>query len=286
MITVLLWLHLAGLVHLATLYGFTPGEHPSALLPVLPLLALAWKPRVRRPLLIALAGAGLAALLGFLLLARHHAWNGPDWLPAMALGLASLATVLAATGGEREDRGPWIWLWCAGWLLAGGFHPFLPLLGASLGALLAAAGLWRPDDSAVPGKPLRFPRAAAFLMAFVLSRPWWDFGMEPGWGPASAAFALGLALAAIPALRARLARLPESTGFAALALLGLLYCSPAAWAWGFPAGLAAGALWHRRPMDEKTWADAIAVFLGLGVAFALHANLWIPGLRQLLWWGA
>jgi hypothetical protein len=39
-------------------------------------------------------------------------------------------------------------------------------------------------------------------------------------------------------------------------------------------------------MDEKTWADAIAVFLGLGVAFALHANLWIPGLRQLLWWGA
>jgi len=284
--TVLLWLHLAGLVHLATLYGFTPGEHPSVLLPVLPLLAVAWRPRLGQGPSILVAGAGLAALLGFLLLAPTHAWNGPDWPPALALGLASLAVVTVAGGGEREDRGPWIWLWCAGWFLAGGFNPFLPLLGASLGALLAAAGLWRPDAPVDNGATLRFSRAAAFLMAFTLARPWWDYGLEPGWGAASAAFALGLALAALPVLRRHMARLPEGAAFAALLALCLLYCSPAAWAWGAFAGLAAGALWHRRPPATKPWAEVLAVFLGLGVSFALHANLWIPGLRQLLWWGS
>lgn len=293
MTTAFLWLYLAGLVHLYALYGFAPGKHPWGLLPLLPLAGLLRPgslPPLGRAGLLGLSLLGAGAMLLSLCFARPHAWNGPDWLSSVSVCLAGLATVAAAVRGEAEDRGAAIWVWCALWFLVGRFDPFLPVLGASLGAVLVAASVWRaPPESARPGS-LRFPHGAAFGIAALLGKPWWDFGLEPGWAHASAAFALGVAVVSTAGLRRWASRVPEGAWFGGLAAGFCLYPSIGGeawtWVWGLGAGFVSGGLWVRRPQLDPAGRFAAAVVVGLVFSFALHANLWIPGLRSLLWPGS
>ena len=82
----------------------------------------------------------------------------------------------------------------------------------------------------------------------------------------------------------------EGTLFCALIGVFLLY--PAAWGWGWSwgwgvgAGIVSGCLWARRPRLVHVGLLAASVAGGLLFSYALHANLWIPGLKSLLWLGS
>ena len=292
MSAVWLFLYLGGLVHLLTLYGYDAlrGGGPLLLLPValFPLL-----PRAARratwlldPLLVRGMGLlGFACALLFVRAAYLDAWDswrlGPDLLMTGA-GLGSLWAAAAAP----ESPGPGSWLWIAAWLLGGFLDPALPLLGAGLAGVLSASGNW-PQGSNQPVSlaPLRRPWLAFLLLGLALPKPWWDFGLQPAWALAGAAFGLGAALAAWAPVRRLLAGLPETLLTAALGLLFILYWPTWSLPWGMALGLLAGGSWSRLPVADRWAIPGLAFLGGLLLSFTLHANIWIPGLRHIVWLG-
>ena len=294
MTAIWLLLYLAGLFHLLALsgYGLTSGP---ALLPLLPVVALLLGPDLRRrsPALfqgLPLRLAGLAGLVASLLLARQLSLVGWDVREALPCGLAAVAGLgsLWAVLGTTEEPPPGTahWLWLGGWLATGFLDPALPLVGAGLSGALTAFGAFpRPAAGSPLPPPLTRAPLAFLLLGLALPKPWWDFGHQPQWAVAGAALGLGAALASLPPLRARLDRLPAPALLAGLGLLAILYAPSLLWPWGLVLGLLTAQLWARAGSPFRLAPLGGAFLGGLALSFALHGNLWLPGLRRLLWLG-
>ena len=287
-------LYLAGLCHLLALNGFDL-QRPAAWLILLPILALLGGTPLRRraPGLFTppvLKVAGLLGLAGTLLLARYlhlagwdvrEAW--PDLLAATG-GLGSLWVLLGSTEGAAPGAAHWLWI--AFWLLTGFLDPALPLVGAGLAACLSAWGL-------LPARPLPLdsppfmgrPTLAFFLMGLTLLKPGWDFGPRPDWALAGAALGLGALVAQAGPLRQRLARLPEVPLLLGIGLLAIAYTPGLLLLWGALLGILVALVWDRAPRPFATTRLGGSLLLGMVFSFALHSNLWLPGLRHLLWLG-
>lgn len=280
-------LYLGSLVHLLALNGYGL-KHPASAVLLLPVAAAVLLPGLlkRHPLPSGvIRGAGLAGFAGALLFVKAvylEGWDCQEWGPALAMTVAGLGSLLPALATSSLP-GPGTWLWIAFWFAAGRLDPALPLLGAGLGGMLEGSGfgLAEPADAAAGAKP----GWTLFLLGLALPKPWWDFGLEPGWAWASAGVGLGAALAALPRLGPWLNRLP---GFAPAGLLGalaILYAPGLGVLWGVLLGAAVGSAWRRFARPFPLALGTAAFLLGLLVSFALHANLWIPGLRHLIWLG-
>lgn len=287
MSAVWLILYLGSLVHLLTLNGYGL-KHPASALLLLPVAAALLLPALlkRHQLPSGLVrGAGLAGFAGALLFVKAvylEGWDCQEWGPALAMTLAGLGSLLP-TLATPSQPGPGTWLWVAFWLGTGRLDPALPLLGAGLGGMLEGSGLGLGESSSdAPGAN---PGWTLFLLGLALPKPWWDFGIEPGWAWASASVGLGAALAALPRLGPWLDRLPSSAPAWLLAALAVLYAPGPSVPWGALLGLAVGAAWRRFPRPLPLDRATALFLLGLLVSFALHANLWIPGLRHLIWLG-
>ena len=286
----LLWL--AGHVHLLALNGL--GNAPGRLLLVLlPVLALLLGPALHRRLPGLAApgfrrGAGLAGLAGALAFARLvylAGWDVGHLAASLATTLGGLGSLLAlGAPADEPPPGPGHWLWTGAWMLTGFLDPALPLLGGALAAALAAFGAFPPAPSAeAPCGAAGFP--AFLLLGLALPKPWWDFGPRPDWAWAGLALGLGGALAAWGPLRRRLALLPARTPALGLGLLAVLYGPAFLGAWGLALGGLAALAWDRAPRPFPRARLGLALLLGLLLSFVLHANLWIPGLRHLIWLG-
>ena len=289
-----LLLYLAGLFHLLALSGYGPTSGP-ALLPLLPVVALLAGPSLRRkhPALfqgLPLRLAGLAGLAACLFLARRLSlvgWDSRELLPCALAAIGGLGSLWAVLG-SAEEAPPRAahWLWIGGWLGTGFLDPTLPLVGAGLTGALAAFGafpspaLSRPLPSPLARAPLAF-----LLLGLALPKPWWDFGQQPEWAVAGTALGLGAALASLGPLRSRLDRLPAPALLAGLGLLAILYAPSLVGLWGLVLGLLTAQLWARAGAPFRLASLGGALLAGLALSFALHGNLWIPGLRRLLWLG-
>ncbi|MCX6549097.1 MAG: hypothetical protein NTW40_13805 [Acidobacteria bacterium] len=289
-----LLLYLAGLFHLLALSGYGPTSGP-ALLPLLPVVALLAGPSLRRkhPALfqgLPLRLAGLAGLAACLFLARRLSlvgWDSRELLPCALAAIGGLGSLWAVLGSAEEaPPSAAHWLWIGGWLGTGFLDPALPLVGAGLTGALAAFGafpspaLSRPLPSPLTRAPLGF-----LLLGLALPKPWWDFGQQPEWAVAGAALGLGAALASLGPLRSRLDRLPAPALLAGLGLLAILYAPSLVGLWGLVLGLLTAQLWARAGAPFRLASLGGALLAGLALSFALHGNLWIPGLRRLLWLG-
>jgi hypothetical protein len=167
----------------------------------------------------------------------------------------------------------------------GYLHPGMPLAGASIFAFMGAFGLLKPVPFTPSGAPA--PRAfpAALVLGLVLSKPWWDYGANPGWAPDLAAWGLGAGLTYLPSLRGLGLRVPRAALYGAMAALFVAYLPAWGWAWGILLGLAWGWLWQRlaRPLPARRLTYGL--LLGFALSYVLHANLQIPFLRHLIWLG-
>lgn len=294
MTAIWLLLFLAGLFHLLALSGYGPTSGP-ALLPLLPVVGLLIGPDLRRryPALfqgLPLRLAGLAGLAACLLLARRLSlvgWDVREALPCTLAAVGGLGSLWAVLGTPAEaPPGPAHWLWVGGWLFTGFLDPALPLVGAGLSGALAAFGAFpRPGTSLSLATPLARAPLAFFLLGLALPKPWWDFGQQPDWAVAGAALGLGAALASLAPVRTRLDRLPVPALLAGLGLLAILYAPSLLWPWGLVLGLLTAQLWARAGTPFRLAPLGGALLAGLTLSFALHGNLWIPGLRRLLWLG-
>jgi len=282
-----LLLYLGSLVHLLALNGYGL-KHPASLLLLLPLAAaLALPPLLRRhpPAAGLVRAAGLAGFAGALLFVKAvflEGWDSQAWGPALAMTLAGLGSLVPALAGSSTP-GPGTWLWIGFWFATGRLDPALPLLGAGLGGMLEGSGLGLGEPAAAA--PGRDPGWILFLVGLALPKPWWDFGIEPGWAWASAAVGLGAAVSALPGLGPRVDRIPWSVLAGGAGSLAVLYAPGLGALWGSVLGLVLGAAVRRFPTPLPMALGAGAFLLGLLVSFALHANLWIPGLRHLVWLG-
>lgn len=284
----LLWL--AGQVHLLALHGL--GASPTAvllaLLPVLGLPIAPWlagRPALATPWVLRAAGlAGLGGTLAFARLVSLSGWDVADLAPTLASTLGGLGSLLALQEGPDQAPGPGHWLWVGGWLGTGFLDPALPLVGAGLGGALAAFG-------ALPGTRTEGPAPAPvglptfLLLGLALPKPWWDFGPRPEGALAGLTVGLGAALASAGPVRATLRRLPPWTPAAGLALLFVLYGPRFLAPWGAAVGVMAALAWDRAPRPFPLGRLGLACLAGLALSFTLHANLWIPGLRHLIWLG-
>ena len=294
MTAIWLLLYLAGLFHLLALSGYGPTSGP-ALLPLLPVVALLAGPSLRRkhPALfqgLPLRLAGLAGLAACLFLARRLSlvgWDSRELLPCALAAIGGLGSLWAVLGSAEEaPPSAAHWLWIGGWLGTGFLDPTLPLVGAGLTGAMAPFGAF---PSPAPSLPLPAPLARAplafLLLGLALPKPWWDFGQQPDWAVAGAALGLGAALASLGPLRSRLDRLPAPALLAGLGLLAILYAPSLVGLWGLVLGLLIPQLWARAGAPFRLASLGGALLAGLALSFALHGNLWIPGLRRLLWLG-
>lgn len=294
MIAIWSFLYLLGLGRLLAMNGFDL-QRPAAWLILLPILLLLGGAQVRRqlPALFSAAPIRIAGTLGFaalLLLARHLNLAGwdvretwPDLLAATG-GLGSLWVLL----GSAEEASPTVghWLWIAFWLLTGFLDPALPLLGAGLAGCLTAWGLLPRQPAPGDARPAMRPITLTFfLMGLTSSKAGWDFGPRPDWAFAGAALGLGAALAQLGPLHRHLARLPDWALPLGLGLLAIAYAPGLLLPWGALLGILVSLAWDRAPRPFATGRLAGALLLGLVFSFALHSNLWLPGLRHLLWLG-
>lgn len=284
-------LYLGSLVHLLALHGFGL-KHPASFVVLVPVAAALLLPGVvrSRPALLPagiLRGAGLvgfACTLLFVKAVYMEAWDSTDWglnLAAAGAGLGSLLPAL--TGAGVPGTGAWAWI--AGWMLTGLLDPALPLLGVGLGGMLEGSGFGvdEPQDAG-SAPPLR-PGLALFLLGLALPKPWWDYGIEREWAWASASFGIGAALVSIGWIRSRLRRLPASLNLGVIGALAVLYTPSLGIAWGLLLGGSAGIAWARFPRPLPLDRSSLAFLLGLLLSFALHANVWIPGVKHLIWLG-
>jgi hypothetical protein len=293
MTAVWLFLYVSCLVRLLTLYG-VDFHQPALFLLMAPLLMLPWMDRLCRNqtwLLNkdALRVAGLIALASSLLLARIlnlGYWETHHLGLACLMALLGLGLSLVAHAFPRESAGPGLWIWIAVWEFAGTWHPILTLVGAGLSACLGGFGLWPA------GRPQAAPRRQVnpfwmpFLLGMVLPKPWFDFHLEGTWASVMAVFAVTAGLASLPRLRVLLDHLPNLGVTLLLALAFVIY--PPSWvlAWGMAVGLLWGILWPRIPRPISISKISAGFILGALVSFFLHANLGIPFLRRLVWWGS
>ena len=287
-------LYLAGLCHLLAMNGYDL-QRPAACLVLLPILGLLGGAALRRrvPGLFTpavLRVAGLLGLAGTLLLSRHLNLAGwdvretwPDLLAATG-GLGSLWVLLGSAAEAAPGAGHWLWI--AFWLLTGFLDPALPLVGAGLAGCLSAWGLLpgRPAP-AVPAPHLRPAALTFFLLGFTLAKPGWDFGPRPDWALAGAAMGVGALVAQLGPLRTRLDRLPDLALPVGLGLLAIVYAPGLLLPWGALLGVLVARAWSRAPRPFAVGRLGGSLLLGMVVSFALHANLWLPGLRHLLWLG-
>lgn len=281
-----LLLYLGTLVHLLALNGYGL-KHPASLLLLLPLAAALALPSLhRRPPPGLVRAAGLAGFAGALLFVKAvylEGWDTQAWGPALAMTLAGLGSLVPALAGSGTP-GPGTWLWIAFWVCTGRLDPALPLLGAGLGGMLEGSGLGLGEPAAdAPGTGDGW---ILFLVGLALPKPWWDFGIEPGRAWASAGVGLGAAMAALPLLGPRLDRIPGAVLAACSGALAILYVPGLGALWGTFLGLVLGTAWRRFPRPLPLDRASAILALGLLVSYALHANLWIPLLRHLVWLGA
>ena len=289
-----LLLYLAGLFHLLALSGYGPTSGP-ALLPLLPVVALLAGPALRRPRPALFQGlplrlAGLAGLAACLLLARRLSlvgWDVRETLPCALAAIGGLGSLWAVLGVPEEGPpGAAHWLWIGAWLGTGFLDPALPLVGAGLTGALAAFGAFpKPVGGRALPPPLARVPLAFLLLGLALPKPWWDFGQQPEWALAGVALGLGAALASLVPLRTWLDRLPAPALLAGLGLLSIAYTPGLLWPWGLVLGLLTAQLWSRAASPFRLASLGGALLAGLALSFALHGNLWIPGLRRLLWLG-
>jgi len=290
-----LWLllYLGSLVQMLTLYRLDLNK-PSTLLTLLPFLLLPLMdvlqrrlPWLTRPAFV--RGAGLVSLASAIALVRLL---GLGFWDTLHLGLAALASLvglgllIVLRASDREGMGLGLWLWIAVWEYAGSWQPDLPFLGAGLSACLCAFG-WLPEGESQPPTQRRaHPFWSLLLLGLVLPKPWFDFNLEGAWAPAMAAFAVAAGVAGLSKIREAFDRLPTPALLLALALAFVAY--PSAWAtpWAAGLGLVGGTLWRRLPKPLSLATVSYGFLLGLLVSYALHANLGVPALRRLLWWGS
>jgi hypothetical protein len=289
--TTWLLLFMGTLVHALSLYGFG-GRDPSSLILLLPLAALPClvglqrkSPRLFNPWSVRMAGL-LALVISLVLLRRLYLdyWDTHELLPNLlvsSLGLTSLWASLGVGAGSSSGHG----LWIGFWMLSGFLDPLIPFLGAGVSACAGAFG-WMPDAHPQDrSAPLTRPSLAFFALGLVLPKPWWDWGLNPQWALAMATFGVGSALVLTERFQRRLQRLPSWVAFTMLGVLFVVYAPQFHWAWGLALGSAWGLLQGRLP-DSLSWIRAGLMFvLGLTLSFALHNNVWLPGLRHLLWMG-
>lgn len=289
MTTIWLLLYLGGLVHALALYGFDT-RHPGGRILLIPILAIpllkwlkGWKPACfgPRPLQV----AGLVALgcgMAFLVQHFHRHW-GTDLIgPALVvsgLGLGSLWVAL----GMRTREGLGAWIWVAAWMATGALDPLLPLLGAGVAAFAAAGGMMPEEIETGTGQ-----RMSTFLLPFLLGlalpKPWWDWGLQPNWAWPMLAFGVAAGLASLPRLQTA-SRWPGWLLLTGIGALAALYDPRLGLLWGTLLGLLTGTAWRRLPRPLPLTDLAFPLLLGLGLSFFLHANVWIPGLRHLIWLG-
>ena len=286
-------LYLAGLCHLLALNGFDL-QRPAAWLILLPILALLGGGPLRRraPGLFApafLRAAGLLGLAGTLLLARHlhlAGWDVRDAWPDLLAATGGLGSIWVLLGSAEADApGAPHWLWIAFWLLTGFLDPALPLVGAGLAGFLTAWGLL-PRQPVTGARPaMRQIALTFFLLGLTFSKAGWDFGPRPDWAFAGAALGLGAALAQLSPLQSRLARLPDGVLPLGIGLLAIAYAPGLLLPWGALLGILVSLAWARAPRPFAIARLGGALLLGIVCSFALHSNLWLPGLRHLLWLG-
>jgi len=294
MIAIWIFLYLGGLCRLLAMNGFSLRRAVTGLI-LLPILALLVGAPVRRrlPALFSASVVRVTGTLGFvalLLLARQLHLAGWDvreaWpnLLAATGGLGSLWVLL----GSAEEASPTVghWLWIAFWLLTGFLDPALPLVGAGLAGFLTAWGLL-PRHLVLGGaRPaMRQISLTFFLVGLTFSKAGWDFGPRPDWAFAGAALGLGAALAQLGPIHRRLARVPDWTLPLGIGLLAIAYVPGLLLPWGALLGVLVSLAWARAPRPFATARLGGALLLGMVCSFALHSNLWLPGLRHLLWLG-
>ncbi len=293
MIAIWIFLYLEGLCRLLAMNGFTIRRAVTCII-LLPILALLVGGPVRRRL-PALFGANvvrIAGTLGFaalLLLARHlhlAGWDVRDAWPNFLVATGGLGSFWVLLG-SAEEASPTVghWLWIAFWLLTGFLDPALPLVGAGLAGFLTAWGLL-PRQPVTGARPaMRQIALTFFLLGLTFSKAGWDFGPRPDWAFAGAALGLGAALAQLSPLQSRLARLPDGVLPLGIGLLAIAYAPGLLLPWGALLGILVSLAWARAPRPFAIARLGGALLLGMVCSFALHSNLWLPGLRHLLWLG-
>lgn len=292
MMAIWLFLYVAWLVRNLGLMGLE-GRSWSTLFLVLPLVLLPLTARLRRLRPELFHGwptriAGLAALAASVILARLLSldfWDTRQPGASALLALLGLGLQWVALARPERTGGLRLWLWIAFWEYAGAWHPALTLLGAGLGAFLAAFQLLprQPEPMSVRTPVGAWP--AMLLLGLALPKPAWDFLLEPAWARAFAAFALAVALTHTQRLRAWGERLPSGALFGLLGFLFACYLSALVSLWAFVLGLSAGWLWARLPRPLPAAKLTAAFLLGLLLSFLLHANAGRPLLRHLVWPG-
>jgi hypothetical protein len=290
MITIWLVLFLGGLVHALALYGFD-SRHMASLPLLIPILAIPILTRLKKqrpdcftPAVLRVAGT-LALLCGLHFLLTHFRlyWNCEQPIGALevtGLGLGSLWVAV----GSNATEGSGAWLWVGAWMVAGVLDPLLPLLGAGVGATAAAWGLMPSQGNEATGQKVSL-FLSPFLLGLALPKPWWDWNLDPHWAFPMAALGFGAALASMKPLARFGNRLPTWTLLWGMGLLAILYAPQWGLLWGGTLGLLAGWAWLRHPRPIPLYCLAPAWFLGLLISFVLHGNVWLPGLRHLIWLG-
>jgi hypothetical protein len=286
-----LLLYVGTLVHALTLYGFD-GRDPRSLVLLLPLAGLPClvmlqrrAPRLFDPWPVKISGLiALGLSLTLLRLLYLDYWDTHALLPNLlvaGLGIASLWASL----GPWLGNSPAHWLWIGLWLLSGYLDPLMPFLGAGLSA--CARGFeWLVDAPRQdPATPLNRPFLAFFALGLVLPKPWWDWGLNPDWALAMACFGAGVALLQVSFCQRRLTKVPSWVACTVLVLLFVLYVPQLLWLWGLALGCTWSLLQGRMSKAHAGSSPGLFFVLGLVISFALHNNLWLPGLRHVLWIG-
>lgn len=292
MMALWLFLYVAWLVRNLGLLGLEERSW-STLLLLLPLLILPATARVRRLRPELFHGwptriAGLLALVASLILARLLSldfWDTRQVAASALLAVMGLGLQWVMLARPEKTGGVRLWLWIAFWEYAGAWHPALTLLGAGLGAFLAAYQFLPRQPEPLSARVPVQAWPAMFLLGLTLPKPAWDFLLEPAWARAFAAFALGVALTHAGRLRTWGERLPSGVLFGAIGALFALYVSALVSVWALALGLAAGWIWPRLPRPLPAVKLTAAFLVGLLLSFVLHANAGRPLLRHLIWPG-
>lgn len=232
----------------------------------------------------------LAGLTGLFSIAFVHItllrfWDPAEWAPTILLVLMGFGIAMFASEECPNDRGPGPWLWVSLWLLISGRDPVLGLLGAGLAPIVFHWGMAskRTKNQETGNQSLNWMLPMA--LGLFLSKPWWDWGLQPDSAMPMAAFGLGGAMVLISPFKNHLKALPGWVLICAIAVIGLLYSPSWGSIWGLLMGVIAACAINSLPRPLPIGAVAGFWILGILLSFTLQANAWLPGLGHFIWLG-